>query len=91
MIIQSKKVWVAEQFVAAQLEITAGKITAVLAYGEKPVDDDYGELRIVPGFLDIHTHGAYGYDANDGEPEGLRSGRKAWLKMRASRLFCRRR
>ena len=34
------------------------------------------EFRVVPGFLDVHTHGAYGFDTNDAEEEGL----KNWLK-----------
>ena len=27
-------------------------------------------------FIDVHTHGAYGFDTNDAEEEGLRT----WLK-----------
>ena len=77
MIIQSKKVWIAGQFIPAQLEVAEGKITAVREYGERSVDQDYGTKRIVPGFIDVHTHGAYGYDTNDGEPEGLRH----WMKQ----------
>lgn len=76
MIIQSKKVWIAGQFIPAQIEVAEGKITAVREYGERSVDQDYGTKRIVPGFIDVHTHGAYGYDTNDGEPEGLRN----WMK-----------
>lgn len=76
MVIQSKRVWIAGQFIPAQLEIKDGKITAVRAYGEMAADEDYGTKRIVPGFIDVHTHGAYGYDTNDGTPEGLRD----WMK-----------
>lgn len=76
MIIQSKKVWVLGQFLQAQIEMENGLIKNVLAYGSKPVDKDYGEKRIVPGFIDIHTHGAYGFDTNDAQEEGLRN----WMK-----------
>jgi N-acetylglucosamine-6-phosphate deacetylase len=76
MIIQSKRIWIAGQFLSAQLEVENGKIAAIYNYGEKAVDQDYGNKRIVPGFIDVHTHGAYGYDTNDAEPEGLRD----WLK-----------
>ncbi len=72
MIIQSKKVWFADQFVAAQIEVEDGKITGVYPYGTKPVDKDYGNERILPGFIDVHCHGAYGFDTNDAEEEGLR-------------------
>ena len=32
---------------------------------------DHGNLRIIPGLLDIHTHGAYGHDTNDGDAARL--------------------
>ena len=73
MIIQSKRVWLASRFMAAQLELENGKIKAVYHYGEKPADKDYGNDRIIPGMIDVHTHGAYGFDTNDGEAEGLRN------------------
>lgn len=76
MMIQSKKVWIADQFTAAAIEIDNGKIICILPYGSKPVDTDYGDLRIVPGFLDIHCHGAYGFDTNDAKEDGLRN----WTK-----------
>ncbi len=76
MVIQSKRVWIAGQFLAMQLEINDGKITDILPYGTKDADEDYGEKRILPGFIDVHTHGAYGFDTNDAEPDGLRD----WMK-----------
>ena len=76
MIIQSKRVWVLDIWMAAQIEIEDGKIKSIHPYGKKPVDEDYGDLRIVPGFIDGHTHGAYGWDTNDATPEGLRN----WVK-----------
>ena len=72
MIIQSTKVWIADQFMDAQIEVEDGKITDILPYGTKPADVDYGSSRILPGFIDIHCHGAYGFDTNDAEEEGLR-------------------
>lgn len=72
MIVQSKKVWLADQFTAAQIEVADGKITGVYPYGSKPVDKDYGSERILPGFIDVHCHGAFGFDTNDAEEQGLR-------------------
>ena len=72
MRIQSKKVWIADQFTEAVIEIQKGKITGIFPYGSRPADIDYGDLRIVPGFLDIHCHGAYEFDTNDANEEGLR-------------------
>ena len=76
MIIQSKKVWIADQFTPAQLELEDGIIKEIYPYNEKEVTQDYGDLRILPGFIDIHCHGAYGFDTNDANPEGLRK----WAK-----------
>ena len=72
MLIQSNKVWIADQFVPAAIEMDGGKIVDILPYGSKEADADYGDLRIVPGFLDIHCHGAYNFDTNDANEEGLR-------------------
>ena len=76
MIIQSKRVWIAGQFMEAQLEVEAGRILAIHPYGTFPADTDYGNNRILPGFIDVHTHGAYGFDTNDAVPEGLRE----WMR-----------
>lgn len=76
MIIQSKKVWIADQFIPAQLKLEDGIIKEIYPYNEKEVTKDYGDLRILPGFIDIHCHGAYGFDTNDADPEGLRK----WTK-----------
>ncbi len=76
MLIQSKKIWIADQFIAAIIATENGKITDILPYGSKPVDVDYGNKRIVPGFLDIHCHGAFEFDTNDANEEGLRN----WTK-----------
>ncbi len=76
MLIQGKKMWIADQFMAAELDIRDGRIADILPYGSRPADVDYEDLRIVPGFLDIHCHGAYGFDTNDANEEGLRN----WTK-----------
>ena len=76
MIIQSKKIWLADQFVAGQIEIVDGKIVGIYDYDEKEVDKDYGDNRVLPGFIDIHCHGAYGFDTNDAKEDGVRY----WLR-----------
>lgn len=76
MILQSKKVWIADQFVPAAVRLEGGKIAEISPYGSGPVDVDYGDKRVVPGFMDIHCHGAFEFDTNDANPEGLRN----WAK-----------
>lgn len=87
MLIQSKKVWIADQFIPACLEIENEKFKAILPYGSKDVDKDYGDLRIVPGFLDIHCHGAFGFDTNDANKEGLRNWTKGIVKEGVTSLL----
>ena len=84
MIIQSKRVYIASTLIPAQIEIEEGKIKAIYNYGEKNVDKDFGEERIVPGFYDVHTHGYHGYDTTAGGKDGL----KAWLKYLPAEGVC---
>ncbi len=76
MVIQSKRVWIGGQFIAAALKLQDGKIAGIYPWGSQKADMDYGDKRLVPGFLDVHTHGAYGFDTNDAKPEGLRD----WMR-----------
>ncbi len=76
MIIQSTRVWVSGKFLQAQIEVENEKIVNILPYGTKEVDKDYGDKRIVPGFIDVHTHGYGGWDTNDATEDGLRN----WMK-----------
>lgn len=76
MIIQSKRIWIHEQWVAAQLEIVNKKIVRILPYSSQSVDIEYGNNRICPGFIDTHCHGAFGFDTNSADEAGLR----LWLK-----------
>lgn len=76
MIIQSRRVFVAGSFMSAAIVLEEGRIKDIREYGTVPADMDYGEKRIVPGFIDIHCHGAYGYDTNNPDPQGL----KKWAR-----------
>ena len=76
MIIQSTRVYVAGSFMKAAVVLENGIIAKIAPYGSLTPDIDYQDRRIVPGFIDIHCHGAYGWDTNDATPEGL----KTWAK-----------
>lgn len=77
MLIKSKKIWSNNQFLPLILDIIDEKIVAVYDYNHfEDVDYDFGDNRVLPGFIDIHTHGAYGFDTNDANEEGLRN----WAK-----------
>ncbi len=72
MRIKGKKVWILGQFMEAALEIDGGRITAVSLDTEQPADYDFGTDWVLPGFIDVHTHGAFGFDTNDAKEEGMR-------------------
>ncbi|HAM64113.1 MAG TPA: N-acetylglucosamine-6-phosphate deacetylase [Erysipelotrichaceae bacterium] len=72
MKIQSKRIWIAGQFIPAMIEIEGTKIKSISPYLEGGADLDVGDARIIPGMIDVHTHGAFGFDTNDATEEGLR-------------------
>lgn len=80
MIIQSQNIWISGSFNAAQIEIEDKVIKGIYGYNHKKVDKDFGELRIIPGMIDVHTHGGLGIDSSHADKEGLRTWAKALLK-----------
>lgn len=68
----SKKVFVDGKFVPASLEVEDGKITNILEYG---LGEDFNDKRIIPGLIDVHTHGGYGCEINDNDYDKA----KVWL------------
>ncbi|MDL2225658.1 N-acetylglucosamine-6-phosphate deacetylase [Eubacteriales bacterium OttesenSCG-928-M02] len=71
MRIKSQRVWIEEAFIPAVIEIEGDSIQAIFP-GDGAADVDYGSHRILPGFIDSHTHGYGGGDASDGNPDTIR-------------------
>jgi len=69
MLIKNAKVFVGKAFVEADIQFEK-TITAV---GRLPgeADLDAKGAYVIPGLVDIHTHGAVGEDFSDGKPQGL--------------------
>ena len=65
-----------EGFVRGDLRVEDGKITQVIR-GEAGTEvtgeeTDLAEMYVIPGLIDIHSHGNSGYDFSDGSEEGVR-------------------
>ena len=71
MLITSKNVWLNETFVPATITIEKGRIQTVMP-GMSAEAKNYGEHFIIPGMIDIHTHGYGGGSSTDGDPEVIR-------------------
>ena len=68
----------------ACIEIQAGRIAAIHESGvgqpDLPALFDAAHRRTLPGFIDIHTHGALGRDLCDGRPGALSTIAKAKIR-----------
>ena len=58
-------------FVPGGFDVEDGRFAAVFTDGREGEVDLCGEC-VIPGLVDIHTHGAAGADFSDGDLEGLR-------------------
>ena len=69
MLIKNAKVLIGKAFMEADIQFD-GTITAIGKI-EGPADLDARGGYVIPGLVDIHTHGAMGEDFSDGNPAGL--------------------
>ena len=71
MRIKNAKVFVGKSFIPADIEFDA----KILAVGkiEGEADLDAHGCYVIPGMVDIHTHGAMGEDFSDGKIEGMQA------------------
>ena len=71
MILKNASVFLQNRFEICDVAVENGKIAAIgpdLGPGE-----DCTGLRLLPGLVDIHTHGAMGEDFSDGKIEGMQA------------------
>ena len=64
-------VFTPEGYIYGGFRVESGLFTEILP-GLAEGDVDLGGAKVLPGLIDIHTHGAAGADFSDGDPEGLR-------------------
>ena len=70
MVIGNAKVYIDGGFRDGSVTVEDGKITAI-GGADVPCDVDAGGKYLVPGFVDIHTHGAVNEDFSDGNTDAL--------------------
>lgn len=70
MVIGNAKLFLDGKFVDGSLTVENGVITAIGPAGI-PADVDAQGKYLLPGFVDIHTHGAMGEDFSDGKADGM--------------------
>ena len=74
--ITGARVLVDERLARANVHVVNGRIASVSSAYDNPDDlpviDASGQL-LLPGFIDVHTHGGAGVDVNAADEEGLRT------------------
>ena len=69
MLIKNGKIFRGMAFAAA--DIRFGRTIQEIGPQSGPGDFDAADCYVIPGLVDIHTHGAMGEDFSDGKPAGL--------------------
>ena len=69
MLIKNGKLFQGKTF--AEADIRFDKTITETGALDGPADFDAADCYVIPGLVDIHTHGAVGEDFSDGKPQGL--------------------
>ena len=71
MIFQNARIFTPAGFVRGGFTVTNGRFGELFS-GQRPGALDLGNAFVIPGLVDVHTHGAMGADFSDGDEEGLK-------------------
>lgn len=69
MLLKNARIFIGKTFVAGDIEFDR-TVTRIGTLDGEGID--LGGRYVIPGMVDIHTHGAIGEDFSEGSPEGLR-------------------
>lgn len=71
MLYANANIFTPDGYLYGGFRVENGLFTEILP-GLARGDVDLGGAKVIPGLVDVHTHGAMGADFSDGDPEGLR-------------------
>ena len=71
MFYTNARIFVDDAFHMGAFEVVDGKFGAILPENVPADAIDLGGATVIPGLIEVHSHGAMGYDFSDGSYEGL--------------------
>ena len=71
MFYKNARIFTVDGFRTGAFEVVDGKFGAVLPENVPEDAVDLGGATVIPGLIEVHSHGAAGYDFSDGSYEGL--------------------
>ena len=71
MFYTNARIFVDNEFRTGAFEVVDGKFGALLPENVPADAIDLGGATVIPGLIEVHSHGAVGYDFSDGSYEGL--------------------
>ena len=71
MFYTNARIFVDNAFRTGAFEVVDGKFGAILPENVPADAIDLGGATVIPGLIEVHSHGAVGYDFSDGSYEGL--------------------
>ena len=71
MFYTNARIFVDNAFRLGAFEVVDGKFGAILPENVPADAIDLGGATVIPGLIEVHSHGAMGYDFSDGSYEGL--------------------
>ena len=73
MFYTNARIFVAGEFRMGAFEVVDGKFGAILPENVPADAVDLGGATVIPGLIEVHSHGCAGADFSDGDYEGLKS------------------
>ena len=72
MIFTNASIFHGDRFISGSFTVSDGKFKDISADPRSEGSIDLGGMYVIPGLVDIHTHGCMGCDFSDGDIDGLR-------------------